>query len=180
VKRVEQANIDDNQTLNTTGVLLTSANPSSSPVESIRLTKALNMVELIHQFTELYASIERLALKPITVQVDFPTDDFPRETSERLEVLSRCDKYMHAINIKDHMLWTISQEKDKLEEQLQDERKLSHDYAQEVSIWAEMSQELTKQIMMLKQEKNLLEKRNNDLVNTLKENNIYYMPNNKF
>ena len=178
VRRVEQANIDDNQSSYTTGVLLTSANPSVAPVEAVRIPKALNMVELIHQFSELYANIGRLTLKPITVQVDFPTDDFPKETSERLEILSRCDKYMHAINIKDHMLWTVLQEKDKLDEQLQDERKLSHDYAQEVSQWAEMSQELTKQIMILKQENTLMERRNRDMLNILKENNIYYIPNN--
>ena len=98
-----------------------------------------------------------------------------RETSERLAVLSKCDRYTHALSIKDHMLWTVLQELDKSEDHLQQEKKLSHDYAQEVANWAEMAQALTQQIMTLKQENSTLEKKNKNLTQILKDNNIYYM-----
>jgi hypothetical protein len=135
VRRVEQANIDQTEHLSSTNVLLTSAHPGSAPVETMRAPRAVGMVELIHEFGDLFAGINRLSAQTITVQVDFPTDDFPRETSERLEVLARCDKYVHALSVKDHMLWTSLQEKDKAVEALQGERSLCHDYAQEVSVF---------------------------------------------
>jgi hypothetical protein len=178
VQRVEQANTDDqNQGPNGgTGVLLTSAVPGSAPLETIRAPRAFNMVELIHQFGDLNSNIERLAVKPISVQVDFPTDDFPKETAERLEVLSRCDKYMHALNVKDHMLRTALQERNKLQECLQEEKTLCHEYAQEISSWAEMCQELSQQKAAMQQQVDKLERRNRDLVSTLKENNVFYNP----
>lgn len=177
VKRVEQANIDESQIQNTTGVLLTSAVPGSIPVETIRTPRALSMVELIHQFSDLSSTIETLALKPVTVQVDFPTDDFPRETTERLEVISRCDKYMHAISVKDHMLWAAIKEKEAAEESLQEERKLSYEYAQEVANWAEVSQNLTKQLLAQKQENEKLAESNRELKNIMRDHNMYYASN---
>eukprot|EP01038_Epipyxis_sp_PR26KG_P007262 gene7262-9900_t len=174
VRRVEQANFVESLQQNTTGVLLTSAFPGASPVETIRNPRAHTMVELIHQFGDLSSSIERLASKPITVQVDFPTDDFPRETAERLEVISRCDKYVHALNVKDHMLWVTLQEKEKAEDLLSEERKLSYEYAQEVANWAEMTNQLNQQVAQLRLEKERLERRNKEMIGIMKENNIYY------
>lgn len=78
VRRVEQANIEEENSQLSSNVLLTSAHPTSLPVETIRVPRAINMVELIHQYSDLQASIERIAAKPMTVQIDFPTDDFPR------------------------------------------------------------------------------------------------------
>lgn len=176
VKRVEQANIEEGQVQNTTGVLLTSAQPGATPIETIRTPRALSMVELIHQFADLASTIDNLSMKAITVQVDFPTDDFPRETAERLEVISRCDKYMHAISVKDHMLWAATKEKEKAEEQLQEERRLSYEYAQEVANWAEVSQTLTKQLLVQKQEYEALLDSNRELKNLLRDRNIYYAP----
>jgi hypothetical protein len=174
VRRVEQANIDESDASNATGVLLTSAHPGSVPVESFRPPRATGMVEVIHEFGDLFANINRLSIKPITIQVDFPTDDFPRETSERLEVLARCDKYLHALSVKDHMLWVALTDKEKAQEALAEERRLCHEYAQEVASWAELSQDLSQQILVLKQEKEKLMRRNGDLVRTLREQNIYY------
>lgn len=133
------------------------------------------MVELIHQFADIISNIERLANKQITIQVDFPHDDFPRETSERLEVISRCDKYLHALNVKDHMLWSSLKDKDSIQELLTEERRLNHEYAEEVAHWAEMSQTLSNQILELKQDKQIMERRNRELINILQKNNIYYM-----
>ncbi|KAJ1404954.1 hypothetical protein B484DRAFT_457198, partial [Ochromonadaceae sp. CCMP2298] len=91
VRRVEQANssTEDDSSV-TTGVLLTSAQPGSIPVEAFRAPRAVGMVELIHEFGDLQALTARLAALPVTVQANFPTDDFPRETKERLDVLARC------------------------------------------------------------------------------------------
>lgn len=134
------------------------------------------MVELIQQFADLSDNIERLSSKLITVQTDFPTDDFPKETAERLEILARCDRYMHAVTVKDHMLWTIMKEKEKQDESLDEERRLSHEYAQEVAKWAEISQSLTQQVLYLKQEKEKTDRKNINLINILRENNIYSVP----
>ena len=157
-------------------MLITSAAPGSIPLESVRAPRAASMVELIQQFGDLSSTIERLSSKSLSVQTDFPTDDFPKETAERLEVISRCDKYMHAVTVKDHMLWTVLKEKERQEELLQEERRLSHDYAQEVAKWAEISQSLTHQVMQLKQEKDKIERKNFDLINILRENNVFYVP----
>jgi hypothetical protein len=173
VRRVEQAN-DDGLYHSATGVLLTSAAPGQAPVETVRGPKAASMVELIQQFADLTNTIETIANKTVSVQLDFPTSDFPRETKERLEVLSRCDKYMHALSVKDHMLWEALQEKGKIEDVLAEERRLSHEYAQEVASWAEMAQALSQQNLALKQEKEKLERRNQDLVAKLRDHNIYY------
>lgn len=157
------------------GVLITSAAPGSAPLETVRGPKAASMVELIQQFSDLSSTIERLSTKAMTVQTDFPTDDFPKETAERLEVLSRCDRYMHAVTVKDHMLWTLMKEKERQEELLDEERRLSYDYAQEVAKWAEISQSLTQQVLILKQEKDKMEMENHELVNVLRDNNIFYV-----
>jgi len=179
VRRVEQANIDDDDFQSqSTGVLLTSAHPGSIPVETIRTPRALNMVELIHQYSDLHSNIERIANKSVTIQVDFPTDDFPRETSERLEVLSKCDRYIHALSIKDHMLWVSLQELNNSDEQLRHEKKLNQDYVQEMAKWVEMSQSLSQQMVNMKQENEILERKNRDLVETLRKNNIYYISQN--
>lgn len=178
VRRVERANIDES-TINapSTGVLLTSAQPGAAPVETIRAPRASSMVEVIQEYADLSSVIDNLATKPITVQVDFPTDDFPKETAERLEVIARCDKYMHAINVKDHMLYKALQERDRLEKSLEDERKLSQEYAQEVANWAELAQDLTQQVTVTKQENDKLQQEVHHLTSLLRSYNIYYSPN---
>jgi hypothetical protein len=174
VRRIEQAN-DDGHFQSPSAVLLTSAAPGSLPVETVRGPKAAGMVELIQQFPDLSSTIERMATKTLTVQTDFPTDDFPKETAERLEILSRCDRYVHAVAVKDQMLWTVIKEKERQDELLEEERKLSYEYAQEVTKWAEMSQMLSQQLTAMKQEKDHLERKNRELVNALRENNIFYV-----
>ena len=174
VRRVEQAN-DDGHHHPPSGVLVTSAAPGSFPVETVRGPKANAMVELIQQFPELTANVERLSTKPITVQTDFPTDDFPKETAERLEILARCDRYVHAVAVKDHMLWSVMKEKERQDELLDDERRLSHEYAQEMARWAEVSQTLSQQAGELKHEKDRLERQNRELVNVMRKNNIFYV-----
>lgn len=173
VRRVEQAN-EDGLYNSATGVLLTSTAPGTTPVETVRAPRAASMVELIQQFADLSAQIDKLSTQNVEIQVEFPTDDFPKETQERLEVLARCDKYMHALSVKDHMLWNEIQEKEKTQDLLAEERKLSHEYAQEVASWADMAQGLTAQNSTLKGEKEKLERRNRDLVAKLREHNIYY------
>lgn len=134
------------------------------------------MVELIQEFADLSATINKLAVKTLSVQTDFPTDDFPRETAERLEILSRCDQYIHAVSVKDHMLWTVLKEKERQQELLEVERKLSHEYAEEMAKWAEVSESLTQQVLRLQRENEKLERTNYELVHTLRDNNVCYVP----
>lgn len=174
IRRVERANIEESQTLPNNGISLVSAAPGAVPVDTIRIPKATSMVEVIHEFGDLSSIIENIAMKPITVQVDFPTDDFPKETSERLEVIARCDRYVHALNVKDHMLFTALQERDKFEKSLSDERRLSQEYAQEVASWAEMTQNLTHQLAASKQDNDALQRKVFELTELLRRHNIYH------
>jgi len=174
VRRVELAN-QHNLRIGPTGVLVTSASTGSTPLESVSGPRAASMVELIQQFSDLSATIDKLSTKVLTVQVDYPTTDFPKETAERLEIIARCDKYVHALAVKDHMLWMSLQEKERAEEQLQEERRLSHQYAIEVADWAEMAQRMAQQMSSLQREKEVLERRNQELVNVLRQHNIFYV-----
>jgi hypothetical protein len=171
-KRVEIAREDVSST--TTGITLTSAVPGSTPIETVRAPRATMMVELIQQFADLSSSIEKLSMKQVTVQVDFPVDDFPKETSERLEVISRCDRYIHALNVKDHMLWTALQEKKALEEKLDEERSLTHEYAKEVANWVDVTNSISHDLQYYKKANEELESKNRELVNILRKHNLFY------
>jgi hypothetical protein len=173
-RRVEQANIDESQQLGSTGVLTTSAFPGSVPVEGIRTPKAVAMVELIQEFGVLFESINKQAVSPVNVQTEFATNDFPRETAERLEVMARCDKYMHAVNVKDHMLWVALKEKDEAQEALAKERELSQKYCDELNVFLTDLERVSQDNMRVKDEKDLLQMRNRDLIRILREHNIYY------
>lgn len=171
-KRVEVANLVQESSPNL-GITYTSAAPGSKPVETIQVPRAVGMVELIQQFGDLTNAIESLSIKPISVQVDFPTDDFPRETSERLDILARSDRYVHAVAVKDQMLWSLMQEKAVYEEKISDEKKMNADYAQEVASWAEFAGQLSQQVLALKTEKEAVERRNRELLALLRRHNIY-------
>ena len=97
VQRVEAAN-EDTIYGNTHGVLLSSSN-NSPGLEMIRAPKAQIMVELIQNFADLTNQIERLSTKQINIQNEFATNDFPKETNERLEIISKCDSYLHAVKV---------------------------------------------------------------------------------
>lgn len=109
----------------------------------------------------------------MTVDTEFTADDFPKEIAERLEVISRCDKYLHAMNVKDQILWTALQEKKKIEEQLVEERRLSQEYATEVAQWAELCQNLTQQLHHAKEDTKAVHLQNNHLIDILRRNNIF-------
>jgi hypothetical protein len=158
----------------TTGIHLTSANPTSAPVPAIRLPKAMLMVEVIQEFGELTSAINHAANKTINLQVDFPTDDFPRETAERLEVIAKCDQYAHAMNVKDHLLWLALQDKDKLQADLQTEKQLSNDFLEELKKWTEMAQTYQYQLSVTLNEKADLERKNYELHQLLRSHNIIY------
>ena len=166
VRRVEAAN-EDTIYGNTHGVLLSSSN-NSPGLEMIRAPKAQIMVELIQNFADLTNQIERLSTKQINIQNEFATNDFPKETNERLEIISKCDSYLHAVKVKDQMLWTSLQEKESIEEQLKHEKALCAEYADEVSQWATMSQECVQEMVKCKKENEALRNQNNYLQNLLK------------
>jgi hypothetical protein len=71
------------------------------------------------------------------------------------------------------MLWVALQEKKKAEERLEDERKLSQEYAQEIAQWAEMSQQMATQLRNEKTQRIELEHRVEELTSLLRENRIF-------
>ena len=93
--------------------------------------------------------------------------------AERLEILAKCDKYLHAVKVKDHMLWTAIQEKKKLQEQIIEECQVSQDYATEVAHWASLSQQLTQQLHEKNEEVKSVQSRNTYLMELLRKHNIY-------
>ena len=139
----------------------------------MRPHKAQQMVELVQQFGDLYNTIEKLASKHIPIDGDVPSDDFPKEVAERLEVMSQCDKYLHAMNVKDQLLWNALQDKKKLEESIEAEKKHSHEMAFEVTEWAELSQNLTTQLHQSREEIKLLNMKNAQLIDIMRKHNIY-------
>jgi hypothetical protein len=177
VRRVEQAN--DSRTKNATGVsngislVTTSAALGNVPLESVRAPQAALMVEVIQQFNDLISSVDKLSNKRLEVNVDYNTDDFPKETQERLEIIARCDRYAHALSVKDHMLWTALKEKEKLEERVTEEQQLSSEYAAEMAQWAELSQDLSQQVAQLKQNQSESEMEVAALKQILRDHNIY-------
>ncbi len=173
IGRVEHANRDSSKNTNT-GIKYLSAIPGAPPLETVQVPRAIGMVEFIHDYPDLSSRIQVLSTKPLSVQVDFPTDDFPRETAERLEVISRCDRMMHAVAVKDQMLWTALQDKARAEEQLLDERRLSHAYAEETAQWAEVAQELKRQLAVAEQERSTALRDIQDMREVMRKHNIYY------
>ena len=170
IRRVEQANEDKHYHGITT---VNYSSPSLTPLESVRAPKAALMVDVIQEFADIAATIDQISNKAVTIQVDFPVNDFPKETAERLSVLSRCDKYSHALSVKDHMLWTAIQDKNKATELLEDEKRLCMEYAEEISNWAELSQNLNEKVEQVEQERDYYREKTQQLLELLRENDIY-------
>mmetsp|Transcript_16039 Transcript_16039/g.24186 ORF Transcript_16039/g.24186 Transcript_16039/m.24186 type:complete len:457 (+) Transcript_16039:62-1432(+) len=184
VKRVEVANsenqIGQGVTVSSAGVMAGSrpghVRWADGEAEMVTAPRADRMVELIQQYADISSAIDRAASKPVTVQVDFPTDDFPKEISDRLEVVARCDKYAHALAVKDQMLWMALKDKEKSEEALEQEKKLSSEYANEIAEWAELAHSLKIQLKQSEEEIEDCRMENSRLVELLREHNIYYQP----
>lgn len=132
------------------------------------------MVELIQQYTDLIQTINKLTNKQIVIQLNYSVDDFPKEISERLEIISKYEKYRQALEVKDHMLWLALQDKQRCEDIVNDEKKLSLEYAEEINQWAELTQHLKVQCSELQQNYNNAIQENNKLINLLRENGIHY------
>ena len=171
-RRVEQANRDFTDG-GPSGVVVTSA--VSAAAEAFSIPRASKMVELIQEYADLAASIETLSSKAMSVRVDFSADDFPRETKDRLDVIARCDKYVQALAVKDHMLWEAVQERDELRRSLREEQELGKEYAEEVARWAEVTQGLSSQLHLLQDQYSSLLEKNKALVSLLREHNIYFV-----
>lgn len=201
VRRVEQANIIEQESLmqssssqlsnrsalalqmgigGGSGVLMTSAiagalSSQTGDVNSTRVPpRASAMVELIQQFQDICMNIDKISSKQLTVQVEFTTDDFPRETSDRLGVISRCDSLAHAIQVKDHLLWSSIQAQKQAEEALEEERRLSHEYADEVAEWATVAGDIKQELTALKSDNDALLRRNRELIDILRRNNLLF------
>jgi FtsZ-binding cell division protein ZapB len=187
VRRVEVAN-EKGQNYGSSGITITPASDlhphqSSRPygghsafgfAEAVNTPRADLMVDLIQQYTDLMSNIDRAASKQINVQVDFPTDDFPKEISDRLEILSRCDKYAHALSVKDHMLWLALKDKEKCEEALEQETTLCKEYASEISHWAESAQAMKNKLYDAQSEIDNLRRENEQLKQMLGQQHVYF------
>ena len=147
----------------------------SAAAEAYSMPRAAKMVELIQEYADLTASIEGLSSKALAVRVDFSADDFPRETKDRLDVIARCDKYVQALAVKDHMLWEAIQERDELRKNLHEEQELGKEYALEVAKWADITQGLSSQLQNLQDQYASVLEKNRALVNLLRDHNIYFV-----
>jgi hypothetical protein len=133
------------------------------------------MLHLIQQYPDLQAKIDTLASRIPLIDTDFTSSDFPTEVSDRLAVISRCDKYAKAITLKDEMLWIALSEKEKVEAKLQKEVQINQDYCAEINKWADVLQEHVTQLHAVKAEKERVVKENIHLKNLLRKHNIHYV-----
>ena len=180
VRKVDLVNDSTGNNMNTptyisgseTSALLRSVGSDSS-IRQSRRTAA--MVELIQQFADISATIDRLATKPLNTQVDFPSTEFPRELSDRLDKASRFDKCIYALDVKDQLLWEVMGERDQLKDMLGQEKDLCQKYASELADWVELAQGLAAQLAEAKAQKSAVVSRNEELIQLLQDNNIIYI-----
>jgi len=182
MRKVDLANEpNSNNNINTRNITLTSVGSIESniflgPASTDRNHRAAAMVELIQQFVDISATIERLSSKPLNLApVDFPSTEFPRELSDRLDKASRFDKCVHALDVKDQLLWEVMCERDQMKGLLGQEKDLCQKYASELADWAELAQGLAAQVTELKVYKKAVEERNDELIQLLHDNNILYI-----
>ena len=135
------------------------------------------MLHLIQQYPDLQAKIDELAQRFPNIDTDFNANDFPTEVSDRLAVISRCDKYAKAISLKDEMLWIALSEKEKIEQQLQKEMLINKEYCEEINKWASSLQDHVNKLEVTKQEKEKLRQENIKLKDLLRKHNIHYHDN---
>lgn len=133
------------------------------------------MLHLIQQYPDLQSKIDHLAQRIPLIDTDFHTNDFPTEVSDRLAVISRCDKYAKAVTLKDEMLWVALSEKEKVEAKLEKEIAMNKDYCAEIGKWAQVLQEHVTQLHLLKKEKEKLSNENLKLKSLLRKHNIHYV-----
>jgi len=133
------------------------------------------MLHLIQQYPDLQAKIDQLSSRIPLIDTDFTSTDFPTEVSDRLAVISRCDKYAKAITLKDEMLWIALSEKEKIEAKLQKEVEINRSYCAEINQWADVLQEHVTQLHLVKAEKEKVVNENIKLKNLLRKNNIHYV-----
>lgn len=133
------------------------------------------MLHLIQQYPDLQAKIDQMASRIPLIDTDFNSNDFPTEVSDRLAVISRCDKYAKAITLKDEMLWIALSEKEKVEAKLEKEVQINRDYCQEINKWADVLQEHVTQLHIVKAEKERAVAENIKLKNLLRKHNIHYV-----
>lgn len=133
--------------------------------------RASKMVEVIHRYSDVTSTMERLASRSVSVHTDFP-DDLPKETASRLDVLSRCDRYAHALQVKDQMLWTALKDKERLEMQLSTEQELSREYGSEVTEWVGVAQRLGGELEAAREEQLRMQDTNHRLMQLLRDHGI--------
>ena len=179
IHRVEIANEQSSLINANSGITLTSVSSAVpgtlNQVESVKGHRAACMVELIQQFTDISSAIERLSTKALMIQIDFPTTDFPRETADRLDKITKFDKCTQALKVKDQMLWTVVKEKEEKEELAKHQKSLCEKYAVELADWTELTQSLLQQLNLEKQKNSKLKDRNKELIQVLREHNILYI-----
>ena len=123
----------------------------------------------------VWNTTKRISLECTThTQVEFPTDDFPKEISDRLEVISRCDRYSHALAVKDHMLWLALKDKEDCQEKLEQERALCKEYATEISHWAEAAQSMKEKVFEAEREAERVRRENEELKRMLGQHHVYF------
>eukprot|EP00981_Chlorochromonas_danica_P009889 scaffold2863_cov139-Ochromonas_danica.AAC.1 len=157
-------------------IVLTSAQPGNfqkNLLEGYPAPKAIEMVELIHEFPDLNDAIEKMAQMQVSVQMDFPMDDFPREVKDRFEILQRCDRFQYALQIKDQLLYSVLQENEQLKAMLQEEKALTADYANEIGQWAQLAQEWQREKKNWQENEERLRKKIMTLQRVMRQHNLY-------
>ena len=113
----------------------------------------IGMIGFIQIYPELTSAIERLTSKHIHTKVEEVSDDLPREMAERNEVVRKVDKYEQALAVKDQMLWAMLKDKESWDEKIESEKDMNKEYAQEMSEWLTLTNDMSEEINRLREER---------------------------
>eukprot|EP01083_Nonionella_stella_P064910 169640_1 len=80
-------------------------------------SSARDLYAFLMRATELAEGAKRLAARPVKREINVTTDDFPKETRDRLEKLERYEQLRSLIKAKDDMLWFLLSERDRFQSQ---------------------------------------------------------------
>jgi len=113
----------------------------------------IGMIGFIQIYPELTSAIERVVSRHLHAKVEEVSDDLPREMAERNEVVRKVDKYEQALAVKDQMLWAMLKDKESWDEKMDSEKDMNKEYAQEMSEWLTLTNDMSEEINRLRDER---------------------------
>lgn len=126
-------------------------NPISITQSQIEPNSAI--VQFIRRYPELVELADRLVTKPFKLSIDVPADDFERETVSRLQLVQESENLQQAIRVKDAMIWLLLQERQQLQDSVQEAvhhmSDLDRECRRELDHWTKLTDSLAMRLNQL-------------------------------